>query len=179
MAEQREDELCQQIAMMKATSEKRRGGAMLEVTHIQPFWGQPFSEEIDGTPIPPNFREIVVEPFDGTQDPHAYLSIYSFNDLTGSFVSKFVANRVKQPEVADLFDIKQAKGESLKSYLACFNNATIQVDDPDQKFFVKAFQKGLRAGQFSDVLALRRPSNMEEIRTRAKKHVEAEEDQAE
>ncbi|RDX93805.1 hypothetical protein CR513_23894, partial [Mucuna pruriens] len=31
------------------------------------------SEEIDGTPIPPNFREIVVEPFDGTQDSHAHL----------------------------------------------------------------------------------------------------------
>ncbi|RDX91100.1 hypothetical protein CR513_26971, partial [Mucuna pruriens] len=53
---------------------------------------------------------------------------------------------VKQLEVADLFDIKQAKGESLKSYLTRFNNATVWVDDPDEKFFVKAFQKELRAG---------------------------------
>ncbi|RDX60338.1 hypothetical protein CR513_61522, partial [Mucuna pruriens] len=30
-------------------------------------------------------------------------------------------------------------GESLESYLARFNNATVWVDNPDQKFFVKAF----------------------------------------
>ncbi|RDY06842.1 hypothetical protein CR513_09113, partial [Mucuna pruriens] len=106
-------------------------------------------------------------------------SIRSFNDLAGSFVSQFAANKVKRLEVVDLFDIKQAKGESLKSYLARFNNITVCVDDPDQKFFVKAFQKGLRADQFSDALALRRSSSMEEIRARARKHVEAEEDQVE
>ncbi|RDX91034.1 hypothetical protein CR513_27050, partial [Mucuna pruriens] len=218
MVEQRKEELRQQIAMMKAAEVERQGAAVREVAPIQPFWGQPFSKEIDRTIIPPNFREIVVEPFDGTQDPHANLqafqtqmyisgrndqlncklfprtlrgvamhwmatlptrSIHSFSDLAGSFVSQFMANKVKRLEVADLFDIKQAKGESLKGYLACFNNATMRVDDPDQKFFVKAFQKGLRVGQFSDALALRRSSTMEEIRAQAEKHVEAEEDQAE
>ncbi|RDX74953.1 hypothetical protein CR513_45232, partial [Mucuna pruriens] len=74
---------------------------------------------------------------------------------------------------------KQAKGESLKSYLARFNNTTVRVDDLDQKFFVKAFQKGLKVGPFSNALALRRPTSMEEIRARAKKHVEVEEDQLE
>ncbi|RDY09256.1 hypothetical protein CR513_06396, partial [Mucuna pruriens] len=151
------------IAMMK--SEGKRA-VVQEVTPIQPFWGQPFSEEIDGTPIPPNFREIVVEPFNGI-------------DLASSFVSQFMANKVKKLEVADLFDIKQNRGESLKSYLACFNNATVRVDDPNQKFFVKAFQKGLRAGSFSGTLALRRSSSMEEIHAWAEKHVEAEEDQTE
>ncbi|RDX93804.1 hypothetical protein CR513_23893, partial [Mucuna pruriens] len=93
-------------------------------------------------------------------------SVRSFSDLAGSFVSQFAANRVKRLE-----------GGSLKSYLARFNNATVRVDDPDQKFFVKAFQKGLRVDPFSDALALRRPSTMEEICARAEKHVEVEEDQ--
>ncbi|RDX93786.1 hypothetical protein CR513_23908, partial [Mucuna pruriens] len=106
-------------------------------------------------------------------------SIQTFNDLTSSFVSQFAANKVKKFEVADLFNIKQAEGESLKSYLARFNNTTVRVDDPDQKFFVKAFQKGLRTGPFNDALALKKPANMEEIRARAKKHVEVEEDQFE
>ncbi|RDY01126.1 hypothetical protein CR513_15601, partial [Mucuna pruriens] len=66
-------------------------------------------------------------------------SIRSFNNLADSFVSQFATNKVKQLEVTDLFDIKQAKDESLKSYLARFNNATI-----------RAIQKGLRAGQFSN-----------------------------
>ncbi|RDX88000.1 hypothetical protein CR513_30460, partial [Mucuna pruriens] len=70
----------------------------------------------------------------------------TFSDLADSFVSQFVANRVKRLEVDDLFNIKQ---------------------------------KGLRASPFSDALALRRPSSMEEIRARAKKHIEVEEDQTE
>ncbi|RDY05050.1 hypothetical protein CR513_11149, partial [Mucuna pruriens] len=106
-------------------------------------------------------------------------SIQTFKDLASSFISQFPANKVEKLEVADLFDIKQAEGENLKSYLARFNNATVRVDDPDQKFFVKAFQKGLRAGPFSDALALRKPVSMEEIRARAEKHVEMEEDQYE
>ncbi|RDY07090.1 hypothetical protein CR513_08846, partial [Mucuna pruriens] len=90
-------------------------------------------------------------------------TIRTFNDLASVFVSQFAANKAKKLEVADLFDIRQAKGESLKNYLARFNNATVRVNDPDQKFSVKAFQKGLKATPFSDSLALRRPINMEEI----------------
>ncbi|RDY03211.1 hypothetical protein CR513_13235, partial [Mucuna pruriens] len=205
MAEQREEELRQQIVALKAAD--RRELATREGTAVQAFWKQSFCEEIDKTLIPPNFKEIV--------DLHAHLqtfqiqmsegndrfscklfpgilrgvamywmatlparSIQTFNDLAGSFVSQFAANKVKKLEVIDLFDIKQSRGESLKSYLARFNNATVRVDDLDQKFFVKAFQKGLRAGPFSDTLALRRLSSMEEIRARAKKYVEVEEDQA-
>ncbi|RDX65006.1 hypothetical protein CR513_56368, partial [Mucuna pruriens] len=102
-------------------------------------------------------------------------SIYTFNDLAGLFLSQFAANKPKCLEVADLFDIKQAGGESLKSYMARFNDATVRVNDPDQKFLVKAFQKGLRVGPFSDALALQKPTSMEEICVRAEKHVEMEE----
>ncbi|RDX65434.1 hypothetical protein CR513_55907, partial [Mucuna pruriens] len=82
--------------------------------------------------------------------------IRSFNDLVASFVSQFTTNKVKRVEVADLFNIRQAKDESLKSYLA----------------------QGLRVGQFSDALALRRSLSMEEIRAHVEKHIEVEEDQA-
>ncbi|RDX82657.1 hypothetical protein CR513_36523, partial [Mucuna pruriens] len=216
MAELREDELRQQIAALKTAS--RQEPMTRDASSDQSFWGKPFSEEIDKTPIPTNFREIVIEPFDGTQDLHAHLqafqtrmyisgssdqlscklfprtlrgvamqwmatlpprSVYIFNDLARLFVSQFVANKVKKLEVADLFDIRQARGESLKGYLAQFDNATMRVNVPDQKFFVKAFQKGLRAGPFSDVLALRRPASMEEIKVRVEKHIEVEKDQAE
>ncbi|RDX97695.1 hypothetical protein CR513_19509, partial [Mucuna pruriens] len=175
-AERREEELHQQIATLKAVNGQDR--VEYEGDAAQPFWGQPFCKEIDETPIPPNFKEVVVEPFDGSQDPYAHLqtfqtqmyisggndrlscklfpgtlrgvamqwiatppprSIQTFKDLAGSFVSQFAANKVKKLEIADLFDIKQTEGESLKSYLARFNNATVRVDDPNQKFFVKAF----------------------------------------
>ncbi|RDX68879.1 hypothetical protein CR513_52074, partial [Mucuna pruriens] len=70
------------------------------------------------------------------------------------------------------------KAENLKKYLARFNSITVRVNNPDKKFFVKAFQKGLCTGQFNDLLALRRSSCMEDIRTQAEKHIKAEEDLA-
>ncbi|RDX67239.1 hypothetical protein CR513_53913, partial [Mucuna pruriens] len=81
-------------------------------------------------------------------------TIPSFNDLT----------------------VLQTKGKSLKSYLVRLNNTTVRINDLDKKFFVKALQKWLRAGQFSDALALRRPNSMREIRARVEKHIEVEED---
>ncbi|RDX98176.1 hypothetical protein CR513_18946, partial [Mucuna pruriens] len=167
-------------------------------------------EEIGRTLILANFRELVMKPFDGTQDPHTHLQAFQtqmyisrgndflscklflgtlrglatlpartirlFHNLAVLFVSQFAANKVKRLEMADLFDLSQTKGESLKSYLARFNNATVQVNNSDQKFFVKVIHKGLRVGQFSDALALRQLSSMEEIRRQAEKHIEAEED---
>ncbi|RDX92796.1 hypothetical protein CR513_25026, partial [Mucuna pruriens] len=163
-AGKKEDELCRQLIAVKVIVEKLGG-------------------TIDETAIPLNFREVVIESFDGTQDPHTHLqafqtqmyisggndrmscklfpgtmrgvamnwlaivpprSIRSFNDIAISFASQFAANKVKCLEVTDLFDIRQDKGETLKSYLTRFNNATVKVNDPDKKFFMKAFQKGMR-----------------------------------
>ncbi|RDX65632.1 hypothetical protein CR513_55693, partial [Mucuna pruriens] len=58
-------------------------------------------------------------------------SIKSFNNLAASFVSQFAANKVKRLEVVNLFDIRLAKVETLKSYLARFNNATVQAVIPE------------------------------------------------
>ncbi|RDY12155.1 hypothetical protein CR513_03082, partial [Mucuna pruriens] len=215
MAQERAQELQRQLEAIKEAHERE---APSQQETPQSFWGPPFSREIDETRIPPNFREIMVEPFDGSQDPHAHLqafqaqmyisggndrlscklfprtlkgvaiqwmttlpprTIQTFKDLADVFISQFAANKKKQLKVADLFDIKQSREESLKSYLARFNTATVRVNDPDQKFFIKAFQKGLRASPFSDSLALKRPNSMAEIRTRAEKHIEVEEDQEE
>ncbi|RDX93903.1 hypothetical protein CR513_23770, partial [Mucuna pruriens] len=53
-------------------------------------------------------------------------SIRTFNDLANSFASQFAANKTKELEVADLFDIKQNKSETLKRYLARFKNPTVR-----------------------------------------------------
>ncbi|RDX67380.1 hypothetical protein CR513_53755, partial [Mucuna pruriens] len=129
----------------------------------QVTWSLPFSEHIDNIPIPSQFRELVIDLFDGSQDsflkaipeyvkgvamrwflgllPHF---VTSFADLTATFESQFVANKTKRLKVAYLFAIKQSKTKTLKWYLVRFNVAMVQVDDPDQKFFIKALQKGLR-----------------------------------
>ncbi|RDX93139.1 hypothetical protein CR513_24644, partial [Mucuna pruriens] len=192
-------------------------GIMPQTTPSPTFIGQPFGLDIDQIVIPPHFRKLVVDPFDGTQDLHIHLqvfqtqvyissrddviscklfprtlrgvtmqwfsslpprTIYTFNDLAMTFVSQFAVNRAKKIKVVDLFDNKHAKGESLKKYLASFNNATIQVNDPYQKNFMKVSCKSLKAGQFSGSLALRRPMSMREIRATVEKQIEAKEDQA-
>ncbi|RDY10364.1 hypothetical protein CR513_05125, partial [Mucuna pruriens] len=57
--EEREEELRRQLVAVKATMEKSGGAAASSATTgTQAFWAQPFSEEIDGTAIPPNFRKV-------------------------------------------------------------------------------------------------------------------------
>ncbi|RDY06530.1 hypothetical protein CR513_09464, partial [Mucuna pruriens] len=189
---EREEELRHQLAVVKATMEKLGGAAV-----------PPSAPKIDETAIPPNFCEVVIESFDGTQDLHTHLqafqtqmyisrgndrlsrklflgtlqgiamnwlatllpqSIRSFSDIPTSFAFQFTLNKIKCLEVADLFNIRQNKGETLESYLAWFNNTTVR--------------KGLMVGQFNDSLTLRKPLCMEEIRAQAEKHIEVEEDQA-
>ncbi|RDX80099.1 hypothetical protein CR513_39387, partial [Mucuna pruriens] len=86
-------------------------------------------------------------------------TIHNFNDLATCFVSQFVINRVKKLEIANLFNIKQMKGENLKRYLTCFNSMMVQ---------------GLHVGQFSNSMVLRESTNMEEIRAQDKKHIKAQ-----
>ncbi|RDX70823.1 hypothetical protein CR513_49889, partial [Mucuna pruriens] len=72
-----EEELCHQLTAVKATVEKLGGAvAPLLTPSTQVFWAQPFSEEIDETVIPLNFREVVIKPFDRTQDPHIHLQAF-------------------------------------------------------------------------------------------------------
>ncbi|RDX84099.1 hypothetical protein CR513_34908, partial [Mucuna pruriens] len=137
---------------VKAIVEEPGGVASSLTVGTQAFWAQPFNKEINEIAIPPNFCEVLlVIPKDLARYGHALVghlpsrSIRSFSDLATSFSSQFAANKTKHLEVADLFDIWQGKGESSKD-----------------------FQKGLRARQFSDSLALRKPLSMEEIRTRSK-----------
>ncbi|RDY04046.1 hypothetical protein CR513_12313, partial [Mucuna pruriens] len=106
---------------------------------------RPFSEEIDRTPTPANFRELVVDLFDRSQDPHTHLQAFqalTFSDLATLFISQFATNKVKRLEVADLFNIKQAKGENLKEYPARFNSAMIRVNDLDQKSLLERTENG-------------------------------------
>ncbi|RDX80410.1 hypothetical protein CR513_39042, partial [Mucuna pruriens] len=74
MAEQREEELRRRIASLKARDEQEQE---VRGEHVaQPLWKQPFCEEIDEARVPLHFREISVDPFNGTQDPHAHLQAF-------------------------------------------------------------------------------------------------------
>lgn len=52
---------------------------------------------------------------------------------------------------------------------------TVQVDEPDEKFFAAAFLKCLRTKIFKEAFFIEKLVTMEEIRTRTEKHIDAEE----
>ncbi|RDX68193.1 hypothetical protein CR513_52844, partial [Mucuna pruriens] len=73
IAEEREEKLRHQLAAMKATREKPAISTPSSAKGSMTFWVQPFSEEIEQTPIPQNFKEVITESFDESQDPHTHL----------------------------------------------------------------------------------------------------------
>lgn len=75
----------------------------------------------------------------------------------------------------DLFDLHQGQTEPLKRFLAIYNNMTIYVDEPNEKFFVAAFLKGMHTRTFSEAIFLQKPTTMDEIRTHAEKHINVKE----
>ncbi|RDX68727.1 hypothetical protein CR513_52260, partial [Mucuna pruriens] len=99
------------------------------------------STQIDRVHIPHHFRALVVDPFDGSQDPHLHLQPFQTqayvsrgddvvncklfpNTLKGVVHTHFqqacsslyvpICNESGQKNRGNLFDIKQAKGKSLK-----------------------------------------------------------------
>src|ERR1044072_425084 len=71
--------------------------------------------------------------------------------------------------------MRQRPSESLRDFMARFNEETIKVSHPNQEIFVAAFQHGLKAGQFNESLAQKPAKSMDEIITRAECYVKGEE----
>jgi len=94
-------------------------------------------------------------------------SIVGFQDMTRKLIQQFSASRHRKVSFTSLFNISQKENETLRDYLARFNDATIKVSNPNQELFVGAFQNGLRAGQFNESLAQKPADPMEEIMARA------------
>jgi len=78
-----------------------------------------------------------------------------------------------------LFSVRQGQSESLRAYLARFNDSAIKVSNPNQELFVGAFQNGLRVVQFNESLVQKPVNSMEEIMARAECYIKGEESNVE
>ncbi|GAU49941.1 hypothetical protein TSUD_408350 [Trifolium subterraneum] len=67
-------------------------------------------------------------------------SIASYTDFHKKFIHQFVGSKHVQVTATNLFGIRQGHNENLREYLARFNEATIQVSNPNQEMFVAAVQ---------------------------------------
>ena len=106
-------------------------------------------------------------------------SILSYQDMTRKLTQQFSVSRHRKVPATSLFNVRQGHNESLRDYLARFNDTTIKVINPNQEVFVGAFQNGLRAGQFNESLAQKPADSMEEVIARAECYIKGEESNAE
>ncbi|XP_020228199.1 uncharacterized protein LOC109809334 [Cajanus cajan] len=104
-------------------------------------------------------------------------SITDFDVFGRLFMAQFVANKKKSPITADLFDLKQQRGESLKDFLQRFNEVALRIGSLDERMAVITFQKGLRSGAFDIALDKANCQTMSEVRAFALSHIKTEENQ--
>lgn len=78
-----------------------------------------------------------------------YGTITSFSIFSQKFVEQFVANKVKPPRIANLFNVKQQENELLNDCISCFWDITVCNHHPNQ-MFIDVFVKGLRANPLSE-----------------------------
>jgi len=79
-------------------------------------------------------------------------SITSFSSFSKIFLVRFVVNRPKQLQLADMFDVKQCPKETLKQFLNRLCDVSMGLVNPSEEMLVGAFVKGMRATLFSESL---------------------------
>ncbi|RDX82718.1 hypothetical protein CR513_36452, partial [Mucuna pruriens] len=152
------------------------------------FWAQPFNEEIDHTPIPQSFWELVMEPFDGTQDPYTHLQAFQtqmyisggddqlncklFPGTLWGVVMHWLAT-LPPRSIRTFSDLATFTTNKTK----CLEVANLFTSSNAKAKPSKITWRALTTPRLGNSLALRKPLTMEEIRAWAEKHIEVEEDQ--
>ena len=67
-----------------------------------------------------------------------WLSVISYQDFNKKIVQQFSANYHWKVANTSLFGVRELPAESLRNYMAHFNEETIKVSHPNQKIFVAA-----------------------------------------
>ncbi|GAU24437.1 hypothetical protein TSUD_364210 [Trifolium subterraneum] len=106
-------------------------------------------------------------------------SIASYTYFHKKFIHQFAGSKHVQVTSTSLFGIRQGHNENLREYLARFNEATIQVSNPNQEMFVAAVQNGLKVGHLNESLAQKPGSTMQEVMKMEECYIKGEESNAE
>lgn len=78
--------------------------------------------------------------------------IANYQKLVRKLVHYFISIRLRKTSITSLFKIGLGPLESLKDYIARFNESTIKVVPPNQEIFVSSFKNGLKMGHFNESL---------------------------
>ncbi|GAU39516.1 hypothetical protein TSUD_68800 [Trifolium subterraneum] len=168
-----------------------------ELDNIQD--SQPLAQALWDAQVPANFKIPQLPTFEGKTDPLEHLmAVGTQTAIIGAeehLKCKLLSSTLKDAalrwymnlpknSIASYTDfhkkfIHQFAGSKHVQYLARFNEATIQVSNPNQEMFVAAVQNGLKAGHFNELLAQKPASTMQEVMKRAECYIKGEESNAE
>ncbi|XP_058076331.1 uncharacterized protein LOC131224905 [Magnolia sinica] len=102
-------------------------------------------------------------------------SVGSFAELSRLFLTQFISGKKSLKLNTHLFTIKQGPKESLKDFMARFNEEALQVEDYDNKMALFAVFSGLKVGKFTFSIGKNPSKMLAELVTRAQKYTNAEE----
>ncbi|XP_058106283.1 uncharacterized protein LOC131249490 [Magnolia sinica] len=97
-------------------------------------------------------------------------SIGSFVELSRSFLTQFISGKKSRKPNTHLFTIKQELKESLKDYIARFNEKALQVEGYDDKMMLSAMFSGLKEKKFAFSIGKNPPKTLAELITKAQKY---------
>ncbi|GAU51074.1 hypothetical protein TSUD_13180, partial [Trifolium subterraneum] len=181
----------------KAAEKEKEREEEAELDNIQD--SQPLAQALWDAQVPANFKIPQLPTFEGKTDPLEHLmAVGTQTAIIGAeehLKCKLLSSTLKDAaprwymnlpknSIASYTDfhkkfIHQFAGSKHVQYLARFNEATIQVCNPNQEMFVAAVQNGLKAGHFNESLAQKPASTMQEVMKRAECYIKGEESNAE
>jgi hypothetical protein len=104
-------------------------------------------------------------------------SITLFAHLVNPFNNQFSCSRTFERLTSDLYRVTQARGESLRDYVAKFGRESLDIPNLDIATSVEAFKIGLlKDSRFCDDLVMNPCRNLDEVRTRALMFIRLEDD---
>lgn len=95
--------------------------------------------------------------------------------LSQAFVTHFRAAKLVKKLKSYLFTIKQGKDESLKYYIARFNNKALHIEGFNVDMMLNTMMAGLKPGKLLQSLRQNDPKDFQELKSRAQKYAKAEE----
>lgn len=106
------------------------------------------------------------------------LYITNYRDMVKKLIHQFATSTHGKMVTTSLFNISQGTSESLREYLAYFNDDTIKVINPNQKMFEATFNNRLKVRHFNKSLAQRPSSFLSEVITRIEWYIKSEKSNA-
>jgi len=102
-------------------------------------------------------------------------SIESFATLKAKFIAQFAMSKPHQMTSVALVNIRQEKGESLKSFMARFGQVALGIRGLLPEVAMAYLITALRPGPFADSLAMQPSANMDDLCRRATQFMQVEE----